>query len=295
MEKGLIYLENESLKISISTRGGELQSVYNKKDGTEYLWQADPTYWGSKAPNLFPYIGRLTEGEYLYQGKRYPMEKHGFVRPRELTVEIHTDEMAVLSIGDTEELRQMYPFTFRYLLQYRLNGRMLQIITTVENRDTKTMYFAVGGHPGFNVPLDKDVPFEDYYLEFSEECDPKQVLFSTDCFVTGEEKDYPLEDRKKLYLRHDLFDPDALVLKDVAKSVTLKTAPGKHQITVQYPDMKYIGFWHKPNSDAPYLCIEPWSSLCSQQDVVTDLEKQPDLISLEAGKNYENRWSISFQ
>ena len=29
------------------------------------------------------------------------------------------------------------------------------------------MYFGIGGHPAFNVPLESSLTFEDYYLSFS--------------------------------------------------------------------------------------------------------------------------------
>ena len=57
--------------------------------------------------------------------------------------------------------------------------------------------------------------------------------------------------------------------------------------------MPYLGLWHMPGTDAPYICIEPWVSLPSEQDKVTVFEEQPDLITLEPGGQYENCWSIS--
>jgi galactose mutarotase-like enzyme len=221
------------------------------------------------------------------------MKRHGFLRNTELSVEIHTEEMAVFSMADSEITRSQYPFSFRLLLQYRLTGRMLQIIYSVENRDEKAMYFGVGGHPGFCVPLEKGLKFEDYYLEFSEQCEPQQILFSDACLVLDKTVPYLLENNKKIALRHELFDSDALILKNATHSVTLKSDKSKHMITVQYPDMQYIGFWHKPHSDAGYVCIEPWSSLPAREEGITDLEKQQDLVRLESGKLYENRWSIS--
>lgn len=289
----MITLQNDSLKVEISQIGGELQSIYDKKDATEYLWQADPAYWKGKAPNLFPYIARCTEGKYTYQGNTYHLERHGFIRHAELSVEIHTDEMAVFSMADSEDTRKVYPFSFRYLLQYRLIGRMLQITCTVENRGAKKMYFGVGGHPGFQVPIEKNIPFEDYYLEFSENCTPKQVLFTENCLVSEKRRDFELENNRRIPLRHELFDDDAVVLQDAARAVTLKSDKGKHQIVVQYPDMRYIGFWHMPHTDAPYVCIEPWTSLPSRDGIIEDLETQPDLVGLESGKTYENRWSVS--
>lgn len=66
--------------------------------------------------------------------------------------------------------------------------------------------------------------------------------------------------------------------------------PGKNRVT--YPDMPYLGIWHMPKTDAPYICIEPWSSLPSRKDVVEELSKQNDLVSLPAGETYVNTWSI---
>ena len=52
--------------------------------------------------------------------------------------------------------------------------------------------------------------------------------------------------------------------------------------------MRYIAFWHTPETEAPFVCIEPWLSLPSRQDVVEDLEKQPDIRILAPGEAYEN-------
>ena len=56
---------------------------------------------------------------------------------------------------------------------------------------------------------------------------------------------------------------------------------------------RYLGIWHWPKTEVPYVCIEPWSSLPSGKDIVEDLETQKNLISLEEGRHYENRWSIT--
>lgn len=51
---------NEFLTVTASEQGAELWSLKGR-DGTEYLWQGDRTYWTDRAPNLFPYVARLTE------------------------------------------------------------------------------------------------------------------------------------------------------------------------------------------------------------------------------------------
>ena len=77
----------------------------------------------------------------------------------------------------------------------------------------------------------------------------------------------------------------------MAREVTIEAADGP-SVTVRFPGMPYLGIWHMPHTDAPYVCIEPWCSLPSTQDKIAVFEEQPDLIKLEAGKTYENLWEI---
>ncbi len=59
-------------------------------------------------------------------------------------------------------------------------------------------------------------------------------------------------------------------------------------IEVAYPNMTYLRLWHMPLKAAPYICIEPWSSLPSRLNIVEDIESQPDLTKLELGRLYSN-------
>lgn len=157
------------------------------------------------------------------------------------------------------------------------------------------MYFGVGGHPGFQVPMEEGTDFEDYYLDFGPEAKPLRVGMSEDCFVTGEDTPFLLRENRYLDLRHDLFDDDAIILREMPRTVTLASKKGTHSIEVSYPDMPYLGIWHWPRTKVPYLCIEPWSSLPSRKGIVEDLEKQENLISLGSGEMYENTWSVKIQ
>ena len=73
-------ISNDQIEVVISDVGAELMSVKSRKDGTEFLWQGDPTFWGGRAYNLFPICGRLADGKYTYEGETYEMNLHGFVR-----------------------------------------------------------------------------------------------------------------------------------------------------------------------------------------------------------------------
>lgn len=284
-------IKNEHLCLTVSTKGGEMLSIQTI-DGTEYLWQGDYNTWTDHAPNLFPYIGRLNNKTYIYQGKNYSLDIHGFLPYTEMELLRQTPNQLTFRLTDTESLRSIYPFQFELLIHYQIEKNIIRITYEIHNQNEKPMYFGLGGHPGFNVPLEKDLHFEDYVLEFSNSCNPYQVTFSEKCFVTGESAPYSLEDGTTLPLSHDMFDEDAIVLHNTAKEISLKSKKGTKSVKVSFPEMKYIGFWHWPKTAVNYVCIEPWSSLPAREDVIEDLETQKNLICLEAGKIYTNTWEI---
>lgn len=289
----MIYtIANNELSVVIDSKGGELQSI-KSHDGTEYLWQADEKYWGAKAPNLFPYIARLTNGEYKLYGKTYKMNIHGFLKDSNLVQEEYSSDKLILSMRSNNALWKQYPFQFMFYIVYKLEEKKLKISYIVENCGQTKMYFAIGGHPGFNVPLEAGLDFEDYYLEFAEESELQRVGMSEDCYVTGEDEPFALIDGKKLAMQHSMFDDDAIILKNMSKEVTLKSDKSDKTLTVAFPEMDYLGLWHMPRTDAPYICIEPWTSLPSRKDIVEELTAKEDMIELEPRGYYTNTWWIA--
>lgn len=288
----LYHIENEFLRVCASDAGAELMSI-RTADGTEYLWQGDSAYWSDRSPNIFPYVARLTNGTYTYRGKAYQLPIHGFAPTAKFTVTEQQRDSVTFTLDSNPEYFATYPFLFRFSIRYHLEGTTLHTEMKVENLDEKSMYFGLGGHPGINVPLEDGLTFEDYFLEFPE-CRLRRVEFTPACFITGREDSFPLEDGR-LPLRHNMFDDDAIVLKGVPGQVTLRSERGTRAVTLIAEDLPVYGFWHMPKTDAPYICLEPWSSLPSRQDVVEDLETQSDLIALDPGKTYVTTWSLRCQ
>ena len=77
------------------------------------------------------------------------------------------------------------------------------------------------------------------------------------------------------------------------RQVSIKSSKSSRSVTVEYPHMPFLGLWHAPKTDAPYVCIEPWVSLPSHSTYIEDLETQEHLIALESGKTYENVITIT--
>lgn len=151
------------------------------------------------------------------------------------------------------------------------------------------MYFALGGHPGFNVPLGGDGNFEDYYLEFDEACTPKKLNMSETCYYAGSMEDFTGIDGKIISLNHSMFDNDAIFLHDVPKAVTLKNRASKRTVRIEYPDMQFLGIWHAPKTEAPYVCIEPWYSIPADDGVIDNLETKREMMTLDPKKTYKTK------
>jgi galactose mutarotase-like enzyme len=156
------------------------------------------------------------------------------------------------------------------------------------------MYFGIGGHPGFNVPLDPSKQFTDYRLRFGAPAKPRSVGLTPACFLDGTDSAFELENDTILPLAHNLFDHDAIVLKEMAREVTIEAADGP-SVTVRFPGMPYLGIWHAPRTDAPYVCIEPWCGLPAFDQTIEDLATKPDMFRICPNSKKSVQFSIEFE
>lgn len=291
----LYTLKNEKLTVTLSDLGAEIVSVVCT-DGCEYIWQGDPKYWTGRAPLMFPICGRLIDGKYTYGKKTYEMSStHGFARSSTFEAEQKDDDTVCFSLSANEETKACYPFDFTLTVEYRLQENRLDCSVTVKNPDGQTVLPAtVGFHPGFNVPLDGDGNFEDWYLEFANECSPDEILMNEKCFLTGIRRAYPLEKGKVLPLRHSLFDIDGVFMSNLDRTVTLRSDRSERFVRINFEDLRYLGIWHAPRTDAPYVCIEPWCGLPSFADRVDDFSEKSDMFHIQPNSEQKISYSITF-
>lgn len=287
-------LQSDELTVLINPIGAELWSIIDKNN-EERLWQGNPEIWEDKAPNLFPFIARLTNGSYTLNGDTYKMDTHGFAKSTSFSSIVNNDNSITFQSKQNSDTKNSYPYDFDLDINYKLEKNKIIITYSVKNNSEIDMYFGIGGHPGFIVPLCNDIKFSDYYLEFDEHNFPTRIGFTEDCYLNGDDIIYNLLEDKKIILDHKLFDDDAIVLKNTSKSVALKCKKNDKEIIVNFDDFEYLGLWQKPGSDACYICIEPWSSLPSRKDIVEEFTTKSDLICLEPSKIYKNTWSITIK
>ncbi len=289
----MIYsIENEKLKISVNSMGAELYSLYSKKTNTEYLWQGDPKYWTGRAYNLFPFIGRMYEGIFRYDGKDYLSRPHGLARYLPFALESQTESELVFLLKDCEETHAEYPYAFEFRVFFILEGTKLITRYEVTNTDGRTLICAFGGHPGINVPF-TDGEFEDYYLEFSEKTDAKrQLLSESDMYMANKAIPYSLVDGTKLPLRHDLFRHDAIILENTSGCVSVKSKTDPRYVTMHYEEYPFVGFWQANSDSTPYICLEPWSALPAIDGKVVELESKPHMTHVPAGEKATKSFTL---
>ncbi|SFN91302.1 aldose 1-epimerase family protein [Salegentibacter flavus] len=285
-------IKNEFLSITVNPVGAELSSIKNLETGIEHLWQGNPEIWASQAPNLFPVIGVLKNGEYTFEGKTYKMPKHGFVRyNKNIRLKSKTENELVFELQFSEESLKQYPFKFNFEIAFKLNGKNLEVSHQVSNLDEKTMYFSLGGHPAFNAPLSENEDYEDYYLEFDQKLDLRSYLLNKEGLVS-ERTEGILDNENKIWLKKDLFENDALIFKNIpSKKVVLKSKNSGAVLSVEYSDFKNLGIWAKPN--APYVCIEPWLGIADVEGTDQNLKTKEGIEQLEPEEVYQATYVIN--
>ena len=286
----MIILENEQLRVQINRRGAELQSLLLKSNGLEYLWQADPAFWAKHSPLLFPIVGTLKNDTYYYRGQAYHMARHGFAREKDFSVEGSNDREAVFVLKDDDLTRKLYPFAFLLKLHYRLLDSNLYLRYQVQNPAKESLYFSIGGHPAFNVPLLPHTVYNDYYLEFNRA--EKADRWTLENGLLKPEPEPFLDSSSHLALNRELFGNDAIVLKGLQSSiVSLRCHKSTHGLNFGIEGWPALGIWAAPG--APFVCIEPW---CGHTDFVNhnqELSQKAGIIRLGPRGNWEKEWWVN--
>lgn len=284
-------LDNGVLEINVASKGAELISLKDET-GKEYLWQGDEKYWGRQSPILFPFVGRLKNQEYTYEGKKYPMMQHGFARDMEFSVIEEKADEIWFEIKDDGETYKLYPFHFSLKIGYRLVENRIEVLWKVENIDTKTMYFNIGAHPGFFCPIDGEKDKVGYALEFNSKGNPKYYGADYDTGLRFSKlHELKLENGRSIITK-EYFDETTYIFEDNQISeVSLVKPSGEKYVTVRF-DMPILAVWSKERADAPFVCLEPWCGRCDRMDFNGNLEDREYNTVLETGEVFNNVYSI---
>ena len=212
-------------------------------------------------PILFPICGPLTDNTYNLEGnKPYTMKQHGFARNNVWKVtDVSTNQGDTISIKqelqDNESTYSQYPFKFKLIMEYILNGTTLSVISTIINKDEKPMPVYAGYHPYFYMENlnDLDIDFQ----------------YNTSTAWKGSivNKQFNYED-----------DEINIIYKDLkANDFHITDHARKLKINVRFDDIyKYLVLWTLKGKN--FICVEPWMAAPDA------FNSQKDLVTIEPGK-----------
>ena len=296
----LVEIGKGNVTAAIDTKGSQLRSL--TREGREYLWQADPRWWGKSAPVLFPIVGTLRNNEATSAEGHCHMGRHGLARNYEHEVIERTDSSVTLNFVSSAETRQYFPYDFALEMTYALEegdeGVTLAQTFAVNNADVRMPFF-LGGHPAFNVPLaGKDEgAFEDWRLVFSRPWTATTPAIDEAGLLDYGRTREVFHDASSLPLTHELFSQDAIVLEGVPDSTVTLTGPVGHGVHVDFSGFDHVGVWSAaPSADgepAPFVAIEPWCGTATRTDEDDALEHKQNVIFAEPGETVTRTFRVT--
>jgi len=286
-------LTNGILTVNVKEHGAELSSIV--KNGIEYLWQADPAFWGRHSPVLFPIVGSVWEAKYRVSGQEYPLGQHGFARDMDFELVSRTDAEVRFRLVSNEDTLKKYPWPFVLEIAYRLHGDSIDVIWDVSNPGSDDMYFQIGAHPAFYYPDYDPLVSPRGFLSF-DRSEGLQCIRIKEKGCVDAETLYPLETGENgiLELTRETFDKiDTIMLQDsqVGK-VTLHRNDGTPWLSLTF-DAPVIGIWSPPAKNAPFICLEPWYGRCDRAGYTGDYRDKDWINCLSPGASFSVSYTIT--
>ena len=285
-------LKNDVLTIEVSGHGAELSSI--RKGETEYLWQADPKFWGRHSPVLFPIVGSVWEGRYRVGENEFTLGQHGFARDMDFTLVWQTETELRYRLESTEDTLAKYPWPFCLEIGYRLHDNKIDVIWEVSNPGVEDMYFQIGAHPAFNYP-DYDLEKKERgYFSFDRTEGLECIrIVGKGCVDAVTKYSMDLDENGLYPLASDTFDViDTLMLQDSQiKRVTLHRVDGSPWLSLDFT-APVVGLWSPPTKNAPFICIEPWYGRCDRAGYEGDYREKDWINRLGAGERFSSVYTV---
>ncbi|HTJ56973.1 MAG TPA: aldose 1-epimerase family protein [Devosiaceae bacterium] len=283
-------IANSELTVEVASVGAELQSIVSA-NGAQWLWHGDPKWWPSRAPLLFPVVGESPEHAVTIEGKRYPMQRHGFTRHSTFEVASEHADRVTLMLKASPETRESYPFEFFLSVSYALEGKTLVTSVEVGNLDSRQMPFGFGFHPAFVWPLPGGEG-KRHYLKLASRDTPKFLQLDGKGLILPEAYESPFVEGE-MTLAPDLFSNDALIFPfGVGTGITFAAENGS-SVALSWLNLPNFAVWQKRG--APYLCLEPWHGMAARAGAGDDISARPSTVTLAPNETAKFELRATFQ
>lgn len=283
-------ISNHRISITVNEHGAELSSI--KREGKEYLWQADPAFWGRHSPVLFPIVGSVWNGEYRVDSKTYHLGQHGFARDNDFVL-IEESESHVRYRLTSEDMKGKTDFPYPFVLEitYRIHENNIDVIWDVKNPSDKEIHFQIGAHPAFYFP---DYPENLGYLGFDRSEVDYIRIGEKGCADTLQRYPMPLKNGL-LPIDTHTFDIDTFIIDNgQVKKVTLYDSAQKPALSLSF-EAPLVGIWSPPGKNAPFICIEPWYGRCDRVGFTGEFKDRDQMNHLAPGAVFHAVYTITIQ
>lgn len=284
-------IKSDLLTVVISDSGAELMSVKGA-DGHEYLWQGDEKYWKDRAPLLFPTCGRLLDNKFTYGGKEYAMKSHGFAKKCVFSVVEKSESKITFKLSENEISLNEYPFNFDLFAEYEVSGIELNARFTVRNTDDKVLPYMFGWHPGFI--LDGNGKIGDFTLDFNGKTSLTWHPLQNGPFVRPNGESYSIENGKYALCEEEIYKNDTMIFVGTGDKTILSSPDTKYAIDFEWSkNLPYFCVWKDDNSEARFVCLEPWSNVPANGVAPENFETRV-MSRLESGESESYNYRIKF-
>ncbi len=273
----------------IALLGGELRRWCVGQH--ELLWNADPLWWPSSSPVLFPIIGRLRGGQTRVNGQSYVMGIHGFAGNQVFALRSMQPDQVTLGLASNEATRALYPFEFDLSLGYRLQGQSLEIELRVRNLGAEPMPFAIGLHPGLRWPFSA-TDAGGHAVAFDQSESPRVPVISPDGLFSEQQRTLDMAPRR-LGLDPSPIGSTALCFRNANSRRLRFESPDGAAIELSASNFAHWALWNKPG--APFLCIEAWTGHGDPVDFDGELADKPSMRQLAPGASSEHGLTLRFE
>lgn len=270
------------LEIKTKPQGAEIISI--KVDGKERLHDGKKD-WNRNAPVLFPIVGQIKNGETTIEGKTYKMGQHGFARD----MEFEQIEPNTYKLSYNEQTLEKYPYKFELIISHKMiDDNQVETKYTVKNIDNKKIYFGLGGHPAFKCD------YKNAIIEFEQEEDEIAIYQLENGLIKEKpENKENFTDGKSIELNANIFDNDAIIMKNLKSNKITLIEKGKEILEFDFKDFPILAIWSK--KDADFLCIEPWFNTADTVNSNGNFKEKEEIIVLEPNKIFEAKYIMKFE
>lgn len=269
------HLTHGALTLCVSEVGAEVRSLTDH--GLEYLWSGDPAVWGRRAPLCFPWCGRLKDGFFLWEGRRFENGPHGFARDLPHALIRQTQTELAFRLESSPDTLARYPWPFQLNTVHRLEAGGLTTTCTVTNTGGSPMPVQLGFHFAFALPETGTAR-----ICFQGPEEPEEIL-TPNGLAAGRRPRFT--GQSAVELDAHLFDHDSICLRGLRSRALRLERPDGAGLEVGIEGFPCVLLWSKPGKPR-FVCIEPWHGLPDAHDGDHDLMHRPLVQILAPGERF---------